>query len=116
MTTFSVFSDLSSTLNDRTDSSSLIPWHKAEIIYYAYLLLLENGYRTPGARKKTAYLIEKGMPAERLCEVMKEAQEARARGEQILVARMNKNKKFQKEQLTQEGYEEFKEFYCNPLL
>lgn len=80
------------------------------------LLLLENGYRIPGARKKTAYLIEKGMPAERLCEVMREAQEARARGEQILVARMNKNKKFQKEQLTQEGYEEFKEFYCNPLL
>ena len=74
------------------------------------LLLLENGYRIPGARKKTAYLIEKGMPAERLCEVMREAQEARARGEQILVARMNKNKKFQKEQLTQEGYEEFKEF------
>ena len=79
------------------------------------LLLLENGFKVPGAEKKTAYLIEKGMPAERLCEVMKEAQEARQRGEQILVARMNKNKKFQKEQLSQEGYEQFKEFYCNPL-
>ena len=79
------------------------------------LLLLESGYHIPGAKKKVAYLIEKGMGSERLCEVMKEAQEARTRGEQILVSRMNKNKKFQKEQLMKEGYQEFKEFYCNPL-
>lgn len=79
------------------------------------LLLLESGYQIPGAKKKVAYLIEKGMDSERLCEVMKEAQEARTRGEQILVSRMNKNKKFQKEQLMKEGYQEFKEFYCNPL-
>ena len=46
---------------------------------------------------------------------MKQAQDARNNGEQILVARMNKNKKFQKEQLIKEGYEEFKEFYKNPL-
>lgn len=77
------------------------------------LLLLENGFTIPGARKKCAYLIEKGMPTDRLCEVMKEAQEARERGEQVLVARMNKNKKFQKEQLQQEGYEDVKEFYVD---
>lgn len=79
------------------------------------LLLLESGYQIPNAKKKTAYLIEKGMPTDRLCEVMKEAQEARANGEQILVSRMNKNKKFQKEQLMKEGYNDFKEFYKNPL-
>ena len=79
------------------------------------LLLLESGYQIPNAKKKTAYLIEKGMPTDRLCEVMKEAQEARANGEQILVSRMNKNKKFQKEQLVKEGYNDFKEFYKNPL-
>ncbi|MBR5578427.1 MAG: histidine--tRNA ligase [Lachnospiraceae bacterium] len=79
------------------------------------LLLLESGYQIPGAKKKVAYLIEKGMPSDRLCEVMKEAQEARAKGEQVLVSRMNKNKKFQKEQLMNEGYQEFKEFYNNPL-
>ena len=79
------------------------------------LLLLESGYQIPNAKKKTAYLIEKGMPTDRLCEVMKEAQNARANGEQILVSRMNKNKKFQKEQLMKEGYNEFKEFYKNPL-
>ena len=80
------------------------------------LLLLESGYQIPNAKKKIAYLIEKGMPTERLCEVMKEAQEARANGEQILVSRMNKNKKFQKEQLMKEGYNDFKEFYKNPLM
>ena len=80
------------------------------------LLLLESGYQIPNAKKKTAFLIEKGMPTDRLCEVMKEAQEARANGEQILVSRMNKNKKFQKEQLMKEGYNDFKEFYKNPLM
>ena len=79
------------------------------------LLLLENNFQIPNAAKKTAYLIEKGMDVQRLGEIMKQAQDARKNGEQILVARMNKNKKFQKEQLTKEGYEEFKEFYKNPL-
>ena len=80
------------------------------------LLLLESGYQIPGAKKKIAYLIEKGMSAEGLCEVMKEAQKAREEGQQVLISRMNKNKKFQKEQLNKEGYLEFKEFYNNPLL
>jgi len=79
------------------------------------LLLLENNFQIPGANKKTAYLLEKGISTEVLCDVMKQAQDARNNGEQILVARMNKNKKFQKEQLMKEGYEEFKEFYKNPL-
>ena len=32
-------------------------------------------------------------------------------GQQVLIVRMNKNKKFQKEQLKKEGYEEFVEFF-----
>jgi histidyl-tRNA synthetase len=79
------------------------------------LLLMESGFKVPKAGKKQAYLIEKGLPSERLCAVMKEAQEERAKGNQVLVARMNKNKKFQKEQLTAQGYEEFKEFYREEL-
>lgn len=79
------------------------------------LLLTEQGFKVPGSSQKTAYLIEKGMSAERLIEVIKEAQSARESGEQILVVRMNKNKKFQKEQLEKEGYENIKEFYVNPL-
>jgi len=79
------------------------------------LILMENGFRIPNENKKVAYLIEKGVEGEKLCEVIAKAQEERKDGTQVLVARMNKNKKFQKEQLTQEGYEEFKEFYKNPL-
>ena len=41
--------------------------------------------------KKTAYLIEKGVSGDRLCEVIAQAQEARKDGSQVLVARMNKN-------------------------
>lgn len=79
------------------------------------LLLLENGFKVPKAGKKIAYLMEKGLSSDKLCEVMKEAQRVREEGNQILVARMNKNKKFQKEQLTAQGYEEFKEFYQEEL-
>ncbi len=79
------------------------------------LLLLESGFKVPKAGKKIAYLMEKGLPSDKLCEVMATAQKEREQGNQILVARMNKNKKFQKEQLTAQGYEEFKEFYKEEL-
>lgn len=79
------------------------------------LILTENGFQVPGQSRKIAYLIEKGVEGSELCEVIAKAQKERQDGTQVLVARMNKNKKFQKEQLTAEGYEEFKEFYKNPL-
>ena len=79
------------------------------------MLLLESGFKVPSRNKKIAYLIEKGVEGQALCDVIAKAQEARKDGTQVLVARMNKNKKFQKEQLTAEGYEEFQEFYKNPL-
>ena len=75
------------------------------------LLLMEQGFKVPGANKKVAYLVEKGYPAEKLAEVMAQAKAAREQGQTVLVVRMNKNKKFQKEQLTNEGYEEFVEFF-----
>ncbi len=75
------------------------------------LLLMENGFKIPGEKEKTAYLIDKKYPADRLSEVFAKAKEERAAGKQILVVRMNKNKKFQKEQLKSQGYEEFVEFY-----
>ena len=75
------------------------------------LLLMENGFQIPEQPKKTAYLIEKGYPGDKLSEVIGQAQQARANGEQVLVVRMNKNKKFQKEQLSKEGYEDFVEFF-----
>ncbi len=79
------------------------------------LLLMESGFQVPSQPAKVAYLLEKGLPGEALCRVIGEAQKERSEGKQILVVRMNKNKKFQKEQLNKEGYTEFKEFYKNPL-
>ena len=75
------------------------------------LLLMESGFKIPERPKRVAYLVEKKYPAEKLVDVMKQAKEARENGQQILVVRMNKNKKFQKEQLSKEGYEEFEEFF-----
>ena len=79
------------------------------------LIMMENGFRIPDENKKIAYLVEKGVDTKRLCEIIAKAQEERENGTQVLVARMNKNKKFQKEQLNGEGYMEFLEFYKNPL-
>ena len=79
------------------------------------LILMEQGFKIPGRPQKAAFLIEKNLPAERLQEVMVRAQEARAEGRQVLIARMAKNKKFQKQQLRDRGYEDFEEFYKNPI-
>lgn len=79
------------------------------------LLLMESGFKVPKEGKKIAYLMEKGLPSEELYKVMAQAQKERESGNRILVAHMNKNKKFQKEQLTSQGYTEFREFYKEPL-
>ncbi len=77
------------------------------------LLLLEQDFKVPGSDNKIAYLVDKKMPAEGLADIMKEAAVARNEGRQILVVKMNKNKKFQKEQLEAQGYTEFKDFYAD---
>ena len=78
-------------------------------------ILLDNGFTVPGAGEKKAYLFEKGIDSAALAAVIREAMEERKNGVQVLVAQMNKNKKFQKEQLGKEGYGEFKEFYRESL-
>lgn len=79
------------------------------------MLLLESGFRIPDRPKRIAYLVEKGVEGQALYDVMAKAQAAREGGAQVLVVRMNKNKKFQKEQLESQGYEEFVEFYREAL-
>ena len=76
------------------------------------LLLLEREYKVPSSGAKTAYLIEKNMPTDRLLEILDKAKKEREAGKQINIAIMKKNKKFQKEQMKSEGYEEFEEFYA----
>ena len=75
------------------------------------MLLLERGYEIPDNKEKLALLIEKGMPQEKMLEVLAFAKEQRAAGKQVMLSIMKKNKKFQKEQLSQEGYTEIKGFF-----
>ena len=75
------------------------------------MLLLERGYEIPDNKEKLALLIEKGMPQEKMLEVLAFAKEQRAAGKQVMLSIMKKNKKFKKEQLSQEGYTEIKEFF-----
>ena len=53
------------------------------------LIMMENGFPIPDGNKKVAYLIEKGVATEELCSIIAKAQEERADGTQVLVARMN---------------------------
>ena len=78
-------------------------------------ILMEEGFTIPGSTEKKAFLIEKGVSAEVMTAAIKEAMDERARGVSVLVSQMNKNKKFQKENLQKEGYTEFKEFYREGL-
>ena len=78
-------------------------------------ILMEQGYKVPGSKEKTAFLMEKGLSAEKTAEVLKLAAEERKNGKTVLTAAMIKNRKFQKEQLKAQGYEEIREFYENPL-
>ena len=79
------------------------------------LILMEQGFKIPGSREKVAFLLEKNLPSNRLQDAMVQAQQARAAGKQVLLAKMAKNKKFQKQQLSERGYAEFVEFYTNPI-
>ena len=71
-------------------------------------ILMDAGFVVPEKNAREAWMYEKGMGMERLSEILKEAMAARAEGKTVLVTQMNKNKKFQKEQLGKEGYTEFK--------
>lgn len=79
------------------------------------LLLMEQGFKIPEEERKVAFLIEKGIAGKMLCEIIGEAQKERENGIQVSLIRMNKNKKFQMEQLEKEGYTEFRKFYREGL-
>ena len=77
---------------------------------------MDSGFKVPEAAGKKAFLYEKGLSGETVpCQFLKKAQEERANGTRVAVAQMNKNKKFQKEQLAKDGYEEIVEFYKDSL-
>ena len=77
------------------------------------MLLLERGYEIPSRKEKRAYLIEKKMPQEGVLKVLAQAKEDRKNGLQVLIVNMKKNKKFQKEQLAEQGYTDIVECFRN---
>ena len=77
------------------------------------MLLLERDFEIPGSKNKTAYLIDKKMPSDKLLKILEQAKQARAEGQIVNIAIMKKNKKFQKDQMTAEGYTQFEEFYAD---
>ena len=79
------------------------------------MLLLENGYEVPTVKEKKAYLLEKKMTKEGLLKVMSLAKADRQAGKQVLIVNMKKNKKFQKEQLTEDGYTEIVDCYADSV-
>ena len=52
------------------------------------------------------------MPKDKLLEVFRQAEEQRKDGTVVSMNMMKKNKKFQKDQLTAEGYTEIVEFFA----
>ena len=79
------------------------------------MLLLENGYKVPGGRRKKAYLLEKKLPKESMLKVLALAKADREAGRQVLIVNMKKNKKFQKEQLIEDGYTEIADCYADSV-
>lgn len=79
------------------------------------MLLLENGYEVPSVKMKKAYLLEKKMPKEGMLKVLGMAKADREEGKQVLIVNMKKNKKFQKEQLMTDGYEEIVDCYADSV-
>lgn len=78
-------------------------------------ILMDAGFKIPDENKKIAILYEKNVDSYTLKSILKEAQSLRKSGNTVLVSKMNKNKKFQKEGLMQQGFTDFKEYYKEGL-
>ena len=78
-------------------------------------ILLDEEFKIPDESRKIAFLYEKNIDGNILKNILKEAASLREAGNIVLVSKMNKNKKFQKEGLEKQGYVEFKEFYREAL-
>lgn len=79
------------------------------------MLLQERGFQVPGSSKKKVFLLEKNMAQDHILKVLELAKRERAQGKQVLIVNMKKNKKFQKEQLITQGYEDIQECYKDTL-
>ena len=78
-------------------------------------ILMEMDFEPEKEPVKKAYLYEKGLNDIAFIDILHKAKEDRKKGLTVLVTAMNKNKKFQKEQLSLQGYTEFTEVYKEEL-
>ena len=78
-------------------------------------ILTEENFEPEKEPVKKAYLYEKGLNESAFIDILHKAKEDREKGLTVLVTAMNKNKKFQKEQLSLQGYTEFMEVYKEEL-
>ena len=78
-------------------------------------ILMEMDFEPEKEPVKKAYLYEKGLNDSAFIDILHKAKEDRKKGLTVLVTAMNKNKKFQKEQLSLQGYTEFTEVYKEEL-
>lgn len=74
-------------------------------------ILNDQGFAVPFAAKKIAFLVEQGMPADKLCRIFEKATQFRREGHCVAVYPRNKNVGYQKDKLRVNGYAEFEEFY-----
>ena len=75
------------------------------------MLLMERGYQIPSESKKVAFLIDKKCDAAQVRTSIEEANKLRAEGSHVSVMRMKKNKKFQKDQLAEQGFTDIREVF-----
>ena len=66
-------------------------------------------------KEKKAYLLEKKMTKERSFKSNVTCKDRRQAGKQVLIVNMKKNKKFQKEQLAEDGYIEIVDCYADSV-
>ena len=74
-------------------------------------ILMDQQYVIPTQKEKVAILLDKKLSAARCTEALQEAEALRAEGKDVLVTKMAKNKKFQREQLSQQGYTVFRDYF-----
>lgn len=74
-------------------------------------ILMDQQYVIPTQKEKVAILLDKKLSAARRTEALQEAEALRAEGKDVLVTKMAKNKKFQREQLSQQGYTVFRDYF-----
>jgi histidyl-tRNA synthetase len=76
------------------------------------MLLLERGFKAPGSARKKAYLLDRKLTPEQVRDAVAQAMKERSEGLAVNVLVMKKNKKFQKQQLEEEGYTDIVEIFA----